>query len=274
MPFPGLPWAYGFGAAGVGMLFGLTVNVLGRRYLAPEVRAERRAAADGAGRAEADDAGVWKRVAALVALCALNIVFWAAYEQQGNTMQLWADQQTRWPTVFGFTIPSPWFQAFNPAMVFLLTPVLQLLWAHQSLRRREPSSVSKMAFGCLVLGLSFVVMAVGAHMVGGGKGSLLWPLACTLMLTVGELYLSPIGLSLVTKVAPRRMISMMMGVWFLASFFGNYLSGFIGMQYERMSKENFFLLLAGLGIGAGLAMAAFKRPLERAIGNGAGASPA
>jgi POT family proton-dependent oligopeptide transporter len=126
-----------------------------------------------------------------------------------------------------------------------------------------------MAIGCLLLGLSFVLMAAGARIVGGGRGSLFWPLATTFILTIGELYLSPIGLSLVTKVAPARVVSMMMGVWFLSSFFGNYLSGYVGTFYGRMPREGFFLLLAALGVAAGLAILAFNRPLKRALGEGA-----
>mgnify|MGYP002139202090 CR=1 FL=1 len=87
----------------------------------------------------------WKRVWALIALCGLNIVFWAVYEQQGNTLQLWADQQTAWPTVLGFTIPSTWYQSFNPFMIFVFVPLLNALWARQAVRGTEPSSLSKLA---------------------------------------------------------------------------------------------------------------------------------
>ena len=83
--------------------------------------------------------------------------------------------------------------------------------------------------------------------VGAGRGSLFWPLATTFILTIGELYLSPIGLSLVTKVAPARIVSMMMGIWFLSSFFGNYLSGYLGTFWEKMPRERFFLMLSVLG---------------------------
>ena len=83
---------------------------------------------------------------------------------------------------------------------------------------------------------------------------------------MGELYLSPIGLSLVTKVAPARLVSMLMGMWFLSSFFGNYLSGYLGTYYEKMPKDSFFLMLALLGVIAGAAMFALKRPLKKAIG--------
>ena len=94
-------------------------------------------------------------------------------------------------------------------VLLVLAPLLDMFWLRQAKRGTEPSSVSKMAIGCIILGLSFIVMVVGANVVGDGKGSLLWPVACTAMLTVGELYLSPVGLSLVTKVAPARIVSMM-----------------------------------------------------------------
>ncbi|HLM75625.1 MAG TPA: oligopeptide:H+ symporter, partial [Polyangiaceae bacterium] len=197
----------------------------------------------------------------------LNIVFWAVYEQQGNTMQIWADKQTHWPTILGFQIPSTWFQSFNPAMIFTFTPLINILWTKQAREGKEPSSVMKMAYGCSILGLSFIVMILAAQAIGPeGKGSMIWPFACTAMLTVGELYLSPVGLSLVTKLAPGRMVSMLMGMWFLSNFFGNYLSGYIGTFYEKWPKESFFLLLTVMGVGAGLAIFAISRWLRRIMG--------
>ncbi len=258
-------WHYGFAAAGVGMLLGLTVYLGGRRHLAQDnlskARAEHAAAREPLTREE------WARVGALVGLCVLNVVFWAVYEQQGNTMQTWADEQTRWPTVLGFHIPSTWFQSFNPLCIIVLAPLLDIFWARQARKGTEPTSVSKMAIGCIILGLSFIVMIVGANVVGAGKGSMFWPLFCTLLLTVGELYLSPIGLSLVTKVAPARIVSMMMGMWFLSSFLGNFLSGAIGVFYTRWPKEAFFAFLMALGVSAGLAMWAFNKPLKRVLGS-------
>jgi POT family proton-dependent oligopeptide transporter len=260
-------WHYGFGAAGVGMVLGLIVYLFGRKYLAPEkprieVRAAAAASAGGGSLTKAE----WARVGALVFLCLLNVSFWAVYEQQGNTMQAWADEQTVWPVIAGFQIPQNWFQSFNPFMIFALAPLLDMFWRWQAGRGTEPSSVAKMAIGSIVLGLSFLVMVVGATLVGDGKGSLFWPFFCTLILTVGELYLSPIGLSLVTKVAPARIVSMMMGMWFISSFFGNYLSGVIGTLYDDMSKQSFFMMLCAIGVVTGLAMWALNRPLKRALG--------
>jgi POT family proton-dependent oligopeptide transporter len=260
-------WHYGFGAAGVGMILGLILYVLGQKHLAPDNLSKKPEKVDGK---EVEKTPLTeeerKRILALVVLCAINVVFWAVYEQQGNTMQIWADKQTNW-TFFGLQIPSTWFQSFNPAMIFAFTPLLSMLWASQAKKGTEPSSVMKMAYGCSIIGISFVVMILAAQMIGPtGKGSVLWLLACTGMLTIGELYLSPVGLSLVTKLAPARMVSMLMGMWFLSNFFGNYLSGYIGTFYEKWPKERFFLVLTLLGVGAGLAIFGINKWLRRIMG--------
>jgi POT family proton-dependent oligopeptide transporter len=260
-------WRYGFLASGFGMLIGVAIQIAGARYLAPDGLAQRKLDQAKAG-GEVHKAAhqplspnEWKRVWALVALCALNVVFWAVYEQQGNTMQTWADEQTVWPS----WASSTWFQSVNPFFIFLLAPFLDRFWRKQNANGTEPSSVSKMVIGCFVLGLSFIVMIVGANVVGAGKGSWLWPIVCTLLLTVGELYLSPVGLSLVTKVSPARIVSLMMGMWFLSSFFGNILSGYIGQLYTSMSKDAFFFILMVLGLSAGAMMWAFNKPLKKAL---------
>jgi POT family proton-dependent oligopeptide transporter len=141
-----------------------------------------------------------------------------------------------------------------------------MFWRWQAKNGTEPTSVGKMAIGATTLGLSFLVMAWGANVVGDAKGSVLWPFFCTLILTIGELYLSPIGLSLVTKVSPARIVSMMMGLWLGSSFLGNYLSGEIGTLYDDMSKERFFLLLCAIGVSTGAVMWAFNKPLKKVLG--------
>ena len=262
-------WHWGFGAAGVGMVIGLIVYVLGQRYLAPEKPREpmNKVSTDGEPSGPLSS-GEWRRVGALAVLCLLNVSFWAVYEQQGNTMQTWADTQTSWPNILGFQVPSNWFQSFNPLMIFLMAPLLDMFWIWQSKKGTEPSSVAKMAIGSILLGLSFIVMVVGATVIGeGGTGSVFWPFFCTLILTIGELYLSPIGLSLVTKVSPARIVSMMMGLWLASSFAGNYASGMIGTLYDDMSRQAFFSLLCGIGVVTGLAMWAFNKPLKNAMGH-------
>lgn len=266
-------WHYGFGAAGIGMCLGLVVYTLGQKYLPKEtvgssVQKDGTAAEAKKTQREPLNSTEKTQVWALVALCLLNVVFWAVYEQQGNTMQTWAAEQTIWPIIFGFQIPATWFQSFNPFFIFMLAPLLDMFWISQAKKNKEPTSVGKMAIGAIVLGLSFIVMVVGVQVMGGERGSWFWPVFCTLLLTVGELYLSPVGLSLVTKVSPARIVSLMMGMWLASSFVGNVLSGYIGLLYEKriLTASEFFAFLTVLGVSTGLAIWAFSKPLKKAMG--------
>jgi POT family proton-dependent oligopeptide transporter len=213
----------------------------------------------------------WLKIGAIFAMMALSIVFWSVYEQQGNTMALWADANTD-RMIFGWEMPASWFQSFNPLMIFLLVPLVNLFWGRQDKSGREPSSITKMGIGCLLLASAFLILIPPARELAvSPRASLWWLVACTFVLTLGEIYLSPVGLSLVTKIAPARIVSLMMGVWFLSSFFGNYLSGYLGTFWERMPKEHFFLLMSGLSFGAGMAFFALRVPLKRAMGRERGA---
>src|SRR5262249_15464817 len=134
-------WHYGFAAAGVGMVLGLVFYLWNQKYLAPDVLAQRRAAV--APMKQAMTREEWMRVLAICLACLIVASFWAVYEQQGNTLQLWADTNTRW-TFFGFTMPSTWYQAMNPFMIFFFTPLLISFWGWQARRGTEPSSITKM----------------------------------------------------------------------------------------------------------------------------------
>ena len=258
-------WHWGFGAAGVGMVVGLIIYLIGQKHLATDQLPQRRRDRLASSAPEKFTKEEGLRILALVVICTLNIVFWGVYEQQGNTLQLFADRNTNWD-LFGLHIPSTWYQAFNPAMIFILAPLLTVFWGWQARRRQEPSSVVKMGLGCLMVGLGFIVMILAVRgMSAETRISVLWLTGATLVFTIGELYLSPIGLSFVTKIAPARMVSMLMGVWFLANFFGNYLNGYLGTFYETMPRQQYFLLLTVLGAGAGLAMLALSRPLDKIV---------
>ncbi len=259
-----LGWEYGFGAAGVGLCIGLVIYIWGSKYLPEDSFAKSETTQTKS--VEPLTATHWKAIWALLALCVLNIAFWMVYEQQGNSMQAWSDTKTVWPTVFGFHIPQAWFQSFNPFMIILIAPLLDRLWKWQKDREKEPSTVVKMAIGSFLLGASFIVMAIGAHLIGSGKGSLFWPFFCTLILTIGELYLSPIGMALVKEVSPARIVSMMMGLWLASSFIGNYLAGELGTFYNHLPPETFFLILCAIGMCTGIAMWLFNKPLKKALG--------
>jgi POT family proton-dependent oligopeptide transporter len=195
------------------------------------------------------------------------ILFWATYEQQGNTIALWADAATDRSLnllVTTLEIPVTWFQAFNPFMIFAFTPAIVALWTWQARREREPTTLAKMALGCFGVAFANLVMVAAAWSVGTGKANWLWLFCYFVVITVGELYFSPTSLSLVSKVAPARMVSLMMGVSLLPVFVGNFAAGYLGSFWSGMDKGTFFLMIAGIAATAGLAIAAFN-PLLRGM---------
>ncbi|WP_237180082.1 peptide MFS transporter [Rhodoplanes sp. Z2-YC6860] len=254
-------WHYGFAAAGVGMTIGLLIYLYATRTLPPDVRSRVRAAGpkQPLGRDE------WRAIIAIVILALPVTFFWATYEQQGNTLSLWADEYTDRTInllVWRGEIPVTWFQAFNPFMIFAFTPVVLALWRMQAERGREPSSVTKMAYGCFGVTLANLIMVAAAAHAGDGKASWLWLFAYFAVITVGELYISPTSLSLVTKVAPARTVSLMMGVWLATSFTGNFAAGYLGSFWSGMEKGSFFLMIAAVSGIAGLVILCFVRPLR------------
>ena len=256
-----LGWHYGFGAAGVGMTLGLAIYLYASRTLPPDVRSNVQAA----GGAQPFGRDEWRAMGALLILALPVMFFWATYEQQGNTIALWADGYTDRTInllVWSGQIPVTWFQAFNPFMIFAFTPFVLALWRSQAARGSEPSTVMKMAFGCFGVAAANLILVAAAYSAGSGKASWLWLTAYFVVLTVGELYLSPVGLSLVTKVAPARAVSMMMGLWLATSFTGNFLAGYLGSFWSGMAKGPFFLMIAVIAALAGLVILAFVRPLK------------
>jgi POT family proton-dependent oligopeptide transporter len=256
-----LGWHYGFGAAGIGMTIGLGVYLYATRTLPPDVRS--RVQAEGPTQALRRDE--WRAIMAIIVLFLPVTFFWATYEQQGNTITHWADQYTDRTInllVWSGQIPVTWFQAFNPFMIFAFTPFVLMFWRGQADRGREPSSVAKMAYGCFGVTLANLIMYTAAVSAGGGTASWLWLMAYFVVITVGELYISPTSLSLVTKVAPARTVSMMMGVWLATSFIGNFVAGYLGSFWSSMEKGSFFLMIAAVAGAAGLVILCFVRPLR------------
>jgi proton-dependent oligopeptide transporter, POT family len=257
-------WEYGFMSAGIGMFLGLGVYLWGQRFLAADNLSRTQAEQV---KHEALTTKEWKGIGALAVLGILNILFWGVYEQQGNTIQLFADRNINW-TIFGWTMPSTWFQTLNPVFIIILATPFSMFWAWQSKRKNEPTTVMKMAIGATILGLGFVpLIIITKGLADTQRISLMWLIMCSLIWTIGELYLSPIGLSLVTKVAPARLVSMLMGVWFMSNFLGNYLTGYLGTYYEKMPRDSFFLMLTILAMLTGAAIFALNKPLKNAIGD-------
>jgi POT family proton-dependent oligopeptide transporter len=257
-----LGWHYGFAAAGVGMTIALAVYLYAVPLLPSDEMHKSKAALPGGtplGRSE------WRRILALTVLFLPATFFWATYEQQGNTIALWAADHTSRSIQFIFwrtEIPVTWFQAFNPFMIFAFTPFIIKLWAWQEKRGTEPSTVVKMALGCFGAALSYLIMAGAAWSAGGGLADWWWLFAYFAVITVGELYISPVGLSLVSKVAPARMVSTMMGFWLGTSFLGNFAAGWLGSFWDTMDKMSFFFMIAAIAAAAGIAIWSFDRPLK------------
>ena len=253
-------WHYGFAAAGVGMCIGLIIYLYALPKLPPD-ELHKSAHIERAPLGSDE----WRAIAALVVLFVPNTLFWATYEQMGNTTILWIDKNVdRSIDLFGWTvqIPTTSFLAFNPFMIFVFTPFIVALWARQARRRTEPSTITKMALGCFAVTVADLIRAFAAYHTGAGQASWLWVLASIAIVTVGELYLSPVGLSLVTKVAPARILSMMMGIWLAASFTGGFLAGYIGGFWSRMTPPQFFLMVAAISALAGVMIFLCRWPLK------------
>ncbi|HWF48003.1 MAG TPA: peptide MFS transporter, partial [Bryobacteraceae bacterium] len=184
-------------------------------------------------------------------------LFWAAYEQAGSTLNLFADKNTRL-TLFGYAYPASWFQSLNSLYILALAPFFAWLWVH--LGSKDPSSPAKFAVGLIFVGLGFAILIPVAT---GARVSPLWLVLTYLLHTIGELLLSPVGLSAMTKLAPARVASLMMGVWFLADSVGNYIGGRFASVYTTFPLPELFGVVAGFTVLAGIFMALLTRPIKK-----------
>ncbi len=209
----------------------------------------------------------WKRIGALIIVYAIVIVFWMVFHQNGSTLTYWANENTDWQ-VTGIIS-----NAINPGWVMLLTFPLVWFWGWLDRRGMEPSTPTKMAFGMMLTGLAFLILYFGAKVgeasvVGDNpyafRVSPLWLLGAYGVLTLGELMLSPMGLSLVSKVAPVRFRGVMMGGWFLATAIGNKLTQ-IGALWDDWLHSTFWLLLSGCAVFMAFVLLALLRPLKKAM---------
>ncbi len=260
---------YGFLAAGIGMLLGqLAFNLLGPRLLG-EVGLHPEGKGDAAS-AAATKAPLTKeetdRMAVIFVVTLFVVFFWAGFEQAGSSLTLYTktfiDRE-----IFGFLIPTSWFQSVNPAFIVLMAPLVAGVWLKLGSRGKDLSIPVKMGLGMVLLGIGFLFM-VGAVLQRGGdvanpaiKASILWLLATYFFHTIGELCLSPIGLSMVSRLSPPALTSMLMGVWFLAPFVAQIAGGYIAAYVETLGALKVFGLIAAFVIVAGLLLIAISRKL-------------
>ena len=240
-------WHIGFAAAGVGMVLGLIQYVYGRKYLIAVSGPEKPAAGTVSPTAGLPEKAFtrqdWGRIAAASILTLFALIFWAGFEQAGSSLTLFADRATRL-TLFGFTYPSSWFQSVEPLFVIIFSPIFALIWLTMSMRRREPSSPTKFTLGLFFLSFSFLLMVPAARFFEshGARVSPMWLVGLYFLQMAGELCLSPVGLSMVTKLSPPRVVGLMMGVWFFATAMGNYVAGWVaGLVGHRSYSEVFMI---------------------------------
>jgi proton-dependent oligopeptide transporter, POT family len=314
-------WHLGFGAAGVGMAFGLIQYGLGRKHLGEAGRYPVPAASPEAGQAlrtralavagalfgllvlvaaggwigywtisptgVADAAGYalllvtigffgwlffgsdWtleerRRLYAVGVLFVAAALFWSSFEQAGSTLNLFAERATD-STALGIDFPASYFQSLNALYIIALAPVFAWLWIW--LGPREPSSPVKFALGLIQVGAGFAILVVGAQLAEQGvRVSPMWLAVTYLLHTSGELCLSPVGLSAMTKLAPARIVGLMMGVWFLAASVGNYIGGRLAAFYETLPLPQLFGAVGSFGIAAGLVLWLLAPSLKRLMG--------
>jgi POT family proton-dependent oligopeptide transporter len=209
--------------------------------------------------------GELKRVLAIFILFVFSILFWMTYEQAGSSLTLFADRLTQ-TTVFGWQYPSSWFQSVPAVFVIIFAPVFAAIW--QKLGDRQPSSPGKFIYGLFFAGLAFVVITVASMLAAGGRVSPLWLVVVYLIQTFGELCLSPVGLSTVTKLSPARMVGLMMGVWFLSISIGSYIAGLTTRLFEGNDTAVLtrgFAIFAGITLFATLVLAVLTRFIKKLI---------
>jgi proton-dependent oligopeptide transporter, POT family len=255
-------WAYGFAAAGVGMAIGLLTYLAGL----PKLPADRPQTKDAAPAAAPNE--LRRAVFSLSLLFLPSALFWAGFEQQGNTIAIFAETLAdRSIGFFGWRaeIPVTWFQAFNPLMIILFTPLLVEWWARRAARDSEPSTLRKLTLGCLGLAASYLILAFATAGNAGGKTSWLWLFVYFAVITLSELHFSPITLSFVSRIAPPGSRAMLMGFWFLSIFVGNFLAGWIGAYWSKLAGAPFFLLVSAMGFVAAAIVEAAREPLRRSV---------
>jgi POT family proton-dependent oligopeptide transporter len=256
-------WHYGFGAAGIGMLLGLVIYVVGRDYLPRETARPRGPTAAASDARASDQRQVWLL---LLGVGLAATIFRGAYEQIGNTVALWTDVGVD-RALGGMVIPMTWFQALNPLLVISMTPLLLLHWRRSADRGRETSPARKMAIGALIVAGAYLLLAAVSASAGGERASWVWLLLFFVILTLGELYILPTGLGLFARLAPPRLGATTVAAWFLAVFSGSLLAGLVGTLWSWASHAGFFVLLAGLATLAAILLWWLDRPI-RAVEQG------
>jgi len=208
----------------------------------------------------------WKRLAAMGVFFVFAAVFWGAYEQAGSTLNLFGDRYSN-TTILGFTFPSSWFVSVQALFVIVLAPAFAWLWI--KLGRLEPSTPTKFAIGLLFTGLSFLLLMIPARHLQATPGirvSPFWLIGCYFIQELGELSLSPVGLSVFTKLSPVKIVGLMLGVWFLADSVGNKVAGYAAGFISSAPLPDLFGTVAAVCLGASFIAFLMIKPVRSLMG--------
>ncbi|MCC6186818.1 MAG: peptide MFS transporter, partial [Chitinophagaceae bacterium] len=267
-------YKYGFLISGLGMLLGqLIFNTQAAKHLG-NIGKSPKSLAKIEQENDTKDAGADRpvthedkqRMTVIFILTAFVIFFWAGFEQAGSSLSLYTDKFID-RQVGDFLIPTSWFQSVNPLFIVVLAPLFSIFWVSKLGKRM--STPVKMGLGMILLGIGFFFMLGAVAQRGGDvqdeavKASLIWLIMTYLLHTIGELCLSPVGLSVVTKLAHPKFASLMMGVWMLATFIANIMGGYLASFVEEMGAQNIFTTIAGFVIVLGLIMIGLSKPIAK-----------
>ena len=257
-------WHYGFGLAGIGMAAGLIQYVVGQKHLkhvgnflgASENQAEKEAMNKPLTKIEKD------RIVVLFISFLLVIVFWGAFEQAGGLMNIYAMDNTN-RMLMGWEVPASWFQSLNAMFIIFLGTGVAAYWASRKLKGKLSTSLFKMILGLIIMGTGFFFMsAASAEFESTGSSAMYWLVLAYLFHTVGELCISPVALSYITKLAPLKYASLMMGVYFAMTGFGNKLAGLLGESASELGEFTVFTGIAVFCVVFGLLVMLFRKKLE------------
>ncbi len=257
-------WHYGFGLAGIGMTLGLVQYLLGQKYLKnvgnfygdSENKEELEAMKKPLTKIEKD------RVIVLFISFLLVIVFWGAFEQAGGLMNIYAKENTN-RMLMGWEVPASWFQSLNAMFIIFLGTSVALYWANRKLKGKVSTSLFKMIIGLIIMGTGFFFMsAAAAEFNSTGASAMYWLVLAYLFHTIGELCISPVALSYITKLAPVKYASLMMGVYFAMTGFGNKLAGLLGESAEGLGELTVFTGIAIFCVMFGFLVLVFRKKLE------------
>jgi POT family proton-dependent oligopeptide transporter len=258
-------WHYGFGLAGIGMAAGLIQYLAGQKHLihvgnflgTSKNKIEKEAMKKPLTKNEMD------RVVVLFISFLLVIVFWGAFEQAGGLMNIYASEKTN-RMLMGWEVPASWFQSLNAMFIIFLGTSVAAYWATRKLKGKLSTSLFKMILGLIIMGAGFFFMTAAAGQYeSNGSSAMYWLVLAYLFHTVGELCISPVALSYITKLAPLKYASLMMGVYFAMTGFGNKLAGLLGEASESLGEYTIFTGIAVFCIIFGFLVMLFRKKLEK-----------